>query len=206
MSKEGKRVGVVLAGGGSTRFSGEKAFANNQGSFFYQHILQSLAPHVDQTVIVSRPDLKERFLQETFAAHIIEDCKEVAGKGPLAGLYSVMNQVLADSYVVAAVDMPQLDQRAVKKLTQYPFENALAVVPTVNGRIQPLFAQYQKQCLPILKKQLEAGSHRMIDFLDQIEARYVSNIELDIPADCFVNINDDSSYKDLLAGTQKKGE
>lgn len=201
------QVGIILAGGGSTRFSGEKAFALYNGQSFYQHLLTSLSPAVERCIIVSRPDLKERFITEHAQATIIEDVAEYAGRGPLAGIVSAMKHCPDKNYIVVAVDMPSVNEDAVKKLIQFQDPTFQATVPIVEERMQPLFALYRSDCLPVLEKQLKAGNYRMRDFIDQLNARYVSEQELGIETECFVNINDDNSFSKWIGDqSRRKGD
>ncbi|MDQ0208903.1 molybdenum cofactor guanylyltransferase [Alkalicoccobacillus murimartini] len=196
MSAKAKRVGIVLAGGESSRFDGEKAFAVYQNRRFYKRIVDALSAHVDQTILVSRSDLTSYFSTEENLV-IIEDVDVFAGKGPLAGIYSAMMKFPAEWYVVMAVDMPLLDSKAIESLIQFQDNTIQAVVPIVNDRIQPLAALYQHDCFPSVYSQLQAGQYRMMNFLSSVTTRYVDALELGIPIEKFSNINDDPTYQAL---------
>ncbi|MCM2674941.1 molybdenum cofactor guanylyltransferase [Alkalicoccobacillus plakortidis] len=191
------RVGVVLAGGASSRFSGEKALAVLQHRLFYERVLDAVTPHVDRVIVVSKPTLQMELSNQRDAI-MIEDQPPFSGKGPIAGIYSAMKQVPAEWYVVIAVDMPLMDQKAVGKLIECVNDSFDAIVPVVNERMQPLAAIYHADCLATLHQQLLNKQYRMIDFLDSVKTKYLTEEELAIPTEAFQNINDDSSYKQLL--------
>ncbi|MEY3659058.1 MAG: hypothetical protein RL425_1819, partial [Pseudomonadota bacterium] len=71
-----KRLGLILAGGQSTRFGSDKAAALYQGRPLIDHVADALRPHVDALAVAGRdwPDLIR-----------IEDAPE-PGLGPLGGL------------------------------------------------------------------------------------------------------------------------
>ncbi len=81
-------LGVVLAGGQSTRFGRDKACALYAGKALLDHAKDSLAPHVDCLVVVGRdwPGLLR-----------VEDLPR-PGLGPLGGLYGALSWGAAQGY------------------------------------------------------------------------------------------------------------
>src|SRR5699024_5684787 len=96
-------TGVLLAGGASRRYGEPKAFATYQGKSFYQWALEALQPYTDHIIIVSHPDLYDRFVKDA-SCNVVQDDPRFQGLGPLAGIYSAMKAMAADWYCVLACD------------------------------------------------------------------------------------------------------
>ena len=99
--------------------------------------------------------------------------------------------------------MPLLEKEESEKLLK-AFGQHQALVPSVNGRLQPLSAIYAYSCLPVIKAQLEEGNFRMRSFYDQIAWAEVPHNELGISEEAFSNINDQEAYRQLLQHAQRR--
>ncbi|HEX7064628.1 MAG TPA: molybdenum cofactor guanylyltransferase [Bacillales bacterium] len=183
-----KISGVVLAGGESRRFGAPKAFALHNGKYFYEWTCESLQPHVDEIVIVTRPE----FLGEFRNYKIIADDSEFQGMGPLAGLYSAMNRGTADWYCVLACDMPLMKSQTVKCLVKTALEEKQcdAVVLSIGDRVQPLAAMYRKSTVQkTLKSLLSQGKRKVQGFLDEIQVLYLDEQSFEAGSSSFTNVN-----------------
>ncbi|MGN7310207.1 molybdenum cofactor guanylyltransferase [Alkalicoccobacillus gibsonii] len=191
-------AGVVLAGGASSRFHGQKALAPFNGQPFYQRAISILEPSVDQVVIVAKPELKESLLLHETTI-VIEDEAEFAGSGPLAGIYSAMNAIQAEWYVVLAVDMPLMNAYTINQLIKCTENTSFhAHIPFIEGRIQPLSALYHTSCKESIYHQLQNNHYRMSDLFQKVQTRYWSEEELVVSPAVFQNVNDSLTYEQLL--------
>lgn len=193
-----KVVGVVLAGGESRRFGEAKAFAVYNGKCFYERVCEALVAHVDEIVIVAHPKLRTRF---THSHRVIEDDPVFRGKGPLAGLYSVMKTVRSDWYCVLACDMPLINEQVVERLMKAAESNVYdAVVPKIDGRLQPLAAVYHDRTFATLKSLLNDDERKVKRFLEQIKVRYLYENDFALDSFYFQNINTKEEYARLKGG------
>ena len=110
-----KTAGIVLAGGLSRRFGSPKAFARFDSGIFMNEQSKRLESFCEEVIVVTREELLERFPQ---SVNTITDLPEVAGLGPLAGIYSAMETVDADAYVVLPCDMPYVDYSIMNGVRQ----------------------------------------------------------------------------------------
>ncbi|MFK3937150.1 molybdenum cofactor guanylyltransferase [Alkalihalobacillus sp. NPDC078783] len=190
-------AGVVLAGGASRRFHGQKALATFNGQPFYQRAISMIEPYVDQMTIVVKPELKEKLiLNETTI--VIEDEPEIAGFGPLAGIYSAMNAIHADWYLVLAVDMPLMDAYTIKQLIKCTeIKGEQAHIPFIEGRIQPLAALYHISCKEVIYHQLLNKHYRISDLFQKVQTKQWSEKDLSVSTAVFQNVNDRSTYEQL---------
>ncbi|WP_139488559.1 molybdenum cofactor guanylyltransferase [Brevibacillus dissolubilis] len=123
-------IGIILAGGQSRRFGRPKALAEYNGKFFYEYAVEALEPHVERILLVSQPELTQRYDGDARLT-VIEDEPDVRGNGPLAGLYSAMRYVGGEPatdnsgeaskqewYAVLACDMPQVTADVMGKMAE----------------------------------------------------------------------------------------
>lgn len=95
-----------------------------------------------------------------------------AGAGPLAGI--VAGLVAADTplVVVAAVDMPWVDPRIMVVLADR-WQGEAAVVPLVDGRVEPLHGVYATSASGPFVRLLEGGKRGVTHALSTLGARVV---------------------------------
>ncbi|HEU5140522.1 MAG TPA: molybdenum cofactor guanylyltransferase [Bacillales bacterium] len=182
-----KISGIVLAGGESKRFGAPKAFAIHNEKYFYEHICEVLRPYVDNIIIVTRPELLRRFRNH----RIIMDDSQFKGMGPLAGLYSGMRSLSSEWYCVLACDMPMMDQQSVRSLVKAASKanGYEAVVPNIDGRVQPLAAMYRENTVEILESLLVQGKRKVGDFLNEIQVYNLNEQVFGANSNSFINVN-----------------
>jgi molybdenum cofactor guanylyltransferase len=184
-----KRMGIILAGGESRRFGRPKAFATFKNKPLYNYVVEALAPFTEEVVVVSHPTLVDRFLQDNRLKVVVDDERYI-GKGPLAGLYTVISRFEADEYYVLPCDTPLVGQSLVQWLVEqgeiHPHVNG--VVPFVQNRLQPLFGLYRKDCLPYLEKLLASNLLKVKSLVDQANILSVP-VDSALPAALFYNVN-----------------
>src|SRR5690625_1015821 len=105
----GKMIGIVLAGGQSRRFGSPKAFAKKDGKEFYQYSIDAIKQLVNSVVISTNDQLEKNFSITGY--EMITDIEKFKEKGPLAGIYTVMNTFSAEWYMVIPVDVPFMNER-----------------------------------------------------------------------------------------------
>ncbi|MFK2826931.1 molybdenum cofactor guanylyltransferase [Bacillus sp. B190/17] len=200
MAAENKKqwLGVVLAGGESRRFGEPKAFVRYEGHYFYEYSIRALVPFTDEVVIISHPSLTNQFSRQS-AVQVMEDAAPYCGKGPLAGLYSVMKKFKANWYIVLPCDMPLVNKEVTGRLAAAADQAYDAVIPNIAGRMQPLVGVYHQRVFSIVTKQLSDGNYRMLDFLQKINVKQLTEVELQSADNWFENINTKDAYSQLFA-------
>lgn len=108
-------VGIVLAGGASTRFGADKCFADWRGRPFVACVARALAARADALVVLSRHgEPPQRYAALVPGARVVPDA--VPGEGPVAALRRALDLVDAPFAVVAACDAPGLTGELVGSL------------------------------------------------------------------------------------------
>ena len=84
--KDHKILGVILAGGKSSRFGSNKSLSNLKNFKLIEHVIQKLNKKFDEILIVSNDS---KLIFENKKINIIKDCIE-GYLGPLAGVLSAI--------------------------------------------------------------------------------------------------------------------
>ncbi|PFG13903.1 molybdenum cofactor guanylyltransferase [Bacillus sp. es.036] len=190
-----KITGLLLAGGESRRFGSPKAFATYYDKPFYQVVLNQLHPVVDEAMIVTKMNLLKQFnMQVTENIRVIKDEEAFEGMGPLAGIYSGINQSNGDYYLTVACDMPFVTDGLFSLLIEERLmhRDAMAIIPVSSGRRQPLCALYHSSCQPVIEELLISGKRRMNDLLQSIDVHFV---EVENRERQFLNVNTREEFK-----------
>ncbi|KKI93854.1 hypothetical protein WQ54_02055 [Bacillus sp. SA1-12] len=191
-----KTAGVLLAGGESSRFGHQKVFASYQGELFWEHSFSVLKAVTEKQMIISHPNIAGR-LKDAAPCPVLLDEPDVKGKGPLAGMYTAMNHVQAEWYVFLACDLPLITNEAVLRLLDLRGNDIEAVIPKINGRLQPLIGVYHHSIHSLVKKQLKNQQYKMGSLLEKIKVLYVTEKDLQVDPFIFRNINSQEDYKEL---------
>ena len=112
--------------------------------------------------------------------------------GPLAGLEALLDACKTDWLLLVACDMPSLEVESLRKVITCALASTQqAVVPTTEGRIQPLHAAYHRRCLPTLRAALDAGRLRATELVRELDAELVPMNETS-----FRNVNTPDELRD----------
>lgn len=192
---------VVLSGGQSLRFGGEKGLALFRGVALIERALAVMDQiSADVWISTQRPDLYKH-LGRPMVADVWTGC------GPLGGIHAALRAARHSLLAVVSCDMPFASPRLFRFLCERAGGND-AVVPSRAASIatpreaggsagsrpcEPLHAVYAQTCLPAIEAALERGERRVVSFFPQVRAEMVSEIEWRPMApggdEVFANIN-----------------
>ncbi len=168
------RLACVLAGGKSIRMGRDKAMLPFRGQPLIEHVLHLVrAAGCDPRIAGSRADLAGY-------APVLPDLHP--GCGPLSGIEAGLAAAPAGSAVLfVAVDLPLLPASFLALLLERAaYSGALATVPVVGGRPQPLCAIYSAALLAGLSAALDAGEYtvmRVFEALTPVRERDFFHVE-----------------------------
>jgi len=156
-----KLLGLILAGGQSSRFGSDKAVALHQGRPLIDHVADALHPHVDALAVAGRdwPDLIR-----------IEDAPE-PGLGPLGGLLGGLlyaGQNGFDAVLTSGCDTLGLLPTHIAAL--HPGPAALETLPVVGlwpTALGPVLADWMRQ----------TQRHSLYGFARAVDSRLVTVAE-----------------------------
>ncbi|TDQ40743.1 molybdenum cofactor guanylyltransferase [Aureibacillus halotolerans] len=182
-------MGVVLAGGLSSRFGSPKPFAKTQGKFFYEFAVEAISSLVDETIVVTNEGLQDQFINRGVSCLV--DVSMFRQQGPLAGLYTAMEHREADWYIVVPSDLPRMTTAVFTELKANACPSCDAIIPMVNEVAEPLVGLYAAQVKPVIKRQLKGGKRSVHKMLNELRVRYVRFDD----AEAFQNINTPADYE-----------
>jgi molybdopterin-guanine dinucleotide biosynthesis protein A len=185
MDFKNKMTGVILSGGKSVRMGQNKAFIKIEGIPIINRIYILFKELFEEVMIVT--DRKELFTN--FDSNIFPDL--LPNMGALGGLYTgIFYSTYHYSFCVAC-DMPFIK----KPLVQYLIENIRnedVIVPRTTDGLQPLHAVYSKNCLGPIKRVIDQGKYKIIDFYDLVKVKILEQKDfasLDPLRESFINVN-----------------
>jgi molybdopterin-guanine dinucleotide biosynthesis protein A len=178
-------TGVILAGGKSTRYGTNKAFAEVQGVRLIERTIRVMGSVCPRLLLVTNTPAEYAYLQ----LPMVEDL--IKGLGPLGGIYTGLEVIEDENGLFVACDMPFLREDLLRYMVTLRGDFD-AVVPRIDWMVEPLHALYTKKCLPSLRKFIRSQELQILKFFQKIKVRYVEEEEIrkiDPDLKSFFNIN-----------------
>ncbi len=185
-------TGIILAGGKSLRYGKNKALVEVEGTRLVERVISVMQPLFEDLIIITNTPREYDYLQLPMHEDVIK------GLGPLGGVYTGLETISTESGFFVACDMPFLQSALIRHMVEIK-DDFDAVVPKVDWKIEPLHAIYTKNCLPAIKKLINAQGYQIIKFFDNIRVRYVKEKEIrsfDSKLKSFLNVNSPEELTD----------
>jgi len=163
----------ITAGGSSLRFKEDKSLFLYRGKALIQHVYDTLGALFPKVCIIANDGGKYAFLTDSVIPDLVQ------GLGPMGGLYTALAHARSERIFFCGCDMPHLSPGLIKYLAELAAGYDV-VVPVVPKGYDPLHAVYAKQCLPLVKKSIEAGAKKIIAFFPGVRVREVSVDEMQV--------------------------
>jgi molybdopterin-guanine dinucleotide biosynthesis protein A len=191
-------TGIILAGGKSLRYGTNKALVEVDGIRLIERVIRVIQPLFEKLMIITNTPREYDYLRIPMHEDIIK------GLGPLGGVYTGLNIMSTESGFFVACDMPFLQGDLIRHMVEIKADFD-AVVPKVDWKIEPLHAIYTRNCLPAVKKLIDANGYQIIRFFDNVRVRYVKEEEIrsfDSELKSFLNVN---SPEELIDADRLEG-
>lgn len=153
-------VGVVLAGGRSTRFGdGNKAFAQFDGQSFIERIVETIDDATNRPPVVVARTSEQRAAYEAALPATVRCPFDAANfEGPLAGVVGASAVVDARWLFVCGCDMPLLSGDAIEwlatRLSEQPDDVTALTVRRPDGTPEPMHAFYRRDAIAAVEDRL----------------------------------------------------
>jgi molybdopterin-guanine dinucleotide biosynthesis protein A len=178
-------TGVILAGGKSTRYGANKAFAEVRGVRLIERTIRVMDSVFQRLLLVTNTPDEYAYLN----LPMVEDL--IKGLGPLGGIYTGLEVIGDGAGFFVACDMPFLRENFLRYMVTLRGDHD-AVVPRVKWMVEPLHALYAKKCLPAITESVHSREKQILKFFQKIKVRYVEEEEIrsmDPDLKSFFNIN-----------------
>lgn len=163
-------MGVVLAGGKSSRMGASKAELLFMGEPLLRRVVNRLSEAVDDVVVIGPPAL------QTLVPGMLVWSDVTSPVGPLGGLYTALKMAPCERLVLVACDMPLLQPTLIRTMLavaeSHPASDAVALLS--NGRMEPLHAVYSRSCLAAVEEALASGQRAMHLLLERLSVVTIS--------------------------------
>ena len=181
-------TGVILAGGKGRRLNCPKPLLELRGRPLVEDMLEKHAALFPEVILVV--GLEESTLGVYAGQHVRVVSDLVRGKGPLGGIYSALDAASSEFIFVMACDMPFASMELARLMMEMA-PGHQAVVPRQGELIEPLFAIYRRDILPIVATRIERDDLKIHELLDALDVIYVEEeVKACDPSGlCFFNIN-----------------
>jgi molybdopterin-guanine dinucleotide biosynthesis protein A len=154
-------TGVVLAGGRATRMGGQdKGLVKLNGVPLFQHVIQKLAPQVDDIIISANRNIQ---IYQSVGYRVINDTLP-GYPGPLAGILSAMKGIDSEWFLICPCDTPNIPDDLAARL--WDARGQSPVVWVNDGeRDHPTIALLHRKLIEPLANYLAAGERRVMVFM-----------------------------------------
>lgn len=160
---------IILAGGDSRRMGQDKAMLSFAGQPLIQTVIDTIQPLFAATILSVREPRPEFDLPQVCDLH--------TDSGPLVGLASTLAEINTPWAFVVGCDMPFVSPALIEQLATHRTEHQ-AVVPVIEGQLQPLAAFYASSCVATMRAVLSLGERSLQGALKQLHVYYVDEVEL----------------------------
>jgi molybdopterin-guanine dinucleotide biosynthesis protein A len=195
----GERAAIVLAGGTSERFRGDKALISVAGKPMVYHVVASCKRLVGEVMVVVNDHEQLRAISSSlpeWVTILTDDVKRFpAVRSPLLGMVTGLSHAHSKYAAVLPCDAPFVNGEIINYLFQRCLGKDAAIPRWPNGNIEPLHAVYRvKPALEAGEKALRRGDLNVRSMIDNLEnVVYVHTEELtamDPNLLTLINVND----------------
>ena len=193
--------GLVLAGGQSRRMGTDKALLLLDGHPVIQWVVEQVAALCDEVILVVNEPARYEFL----GLPIVTD--QTPYGGPLVGLYSGLRSTSAPWCLAVACDMPLVRTELLQGLLESRGP-ADAVLPRIDGRIQPFPGLYSRSCIDAIGALLTAGRSAARDLAEVCRVTFVEEEalrKLDPDLSSFRDMDTPSDFEEMKATGSVRG-
>ncbi len=185
---------LLLAGGKSSRLPPNKAFIKLHSKLIIEILIEKLSQIVENIIIVIKGNNK---WYEKFGYPVVKDIFEE--QTPLIGIYTGLISSSTFENFVISCDMPFFNPDLVMFMYNQ-IKGYDACICQHNGRLEPLYAIYTKDCLPSIKSTIQNRSYAVQSFFNQIKIRWILEEEIrnfGEPEKLFFNLNTIEDFQKL---------
>lgn len=159
---------VILAGGESRRMGQDKASVQLANSTLLNRAIRAMQQHFDKLIISVREPRDHLLFPQL--------CDQGKDRGAIMGIVTALERVDTPWIFVIACDMPFVSDKIVLAMAGKRAGKD-AIIPHIDGTLQPLIAFYSETCLPLIQSQIERGERSLKTLISMVDATIISEDE-----------------------------
>jgi len=164
---------IILAGGKSSRIGSDKnkSMLRLNGKHLIDIVRSKLKCVVGDNIIIAGPP-------ESYPSYkqVIPDL--FFQKGPLVGIYSGLRASPSQYNLVVGCDMPFLEVKLLKYMTENIYSNDIVIPRYGDGYIEPLCAIYSKRCLETIERNLAEHIFSVRAIFPHLKVKFIEEEEI----------------------------
>lgn len=182
MPEKNELTAVILAGGKSSRMKQDKGLIVLYGKMMIEHVIEKVKEITCNIIIITKNPTYRRFGYPCFS-DIYPDA------GPLGGIYTGLVHSATEKNLVVGCDTPFLSVAVLNALKNKSLDEDV-LVTVQQGKAEPLFAIYDRKCIPHFKERIKKRKLKIIDAIQELKTG-IMNIDKEkwITKNEFANIN-----------------
>ena len=188
-------TGYILAGGKSSRMGTDKGLLLLDGKAMIHYVIEQMQPIFDKLVIVANNPEYEKFGLEVIP-DLIKDI------GPAGGIYTALHHSDTKLNFMVSCDMPFVTAAAIEFIVNNTNDSQIVLLEN-QGKMEPLFGMYSKECEEIWLKLIEEGKVKLQEMVLHFNLKTIPVENNEIFKGSFfknINTNEDFNNACLSAG------
>ncbi|MFL0246639.1 molybdenum cofactor guanylyltransferase [Candidatus Clostridium stratigraminis] len=159
---------AILCGGKSSRMGFDKCEVKVNGKLLIEIISEQLSKVFENVILISNDKNKFKNIRNEVVVDIIPN------SGPLGGIYTALNHAESKYVFVTACDMPVINLDYIKYMMDLLKKQSFNGVASYNsGLIEPLYAFYSKEIIPVFEKELKNNNFKLFQVIKKCNMHYV---------------------------------
>jgi molybdopterin-guanine dinucleotide biosynthesis protein A len=172
----------------------DKALVQLHGLSLIERTLSAVSTVCSEIVIIANNAEPLAFLHLPVLADVYPDC------GPIGGIHAALASSRTDRVFIIACDLPLVTPALIQHIAD---QNSMydLIVPSCEGKLQPLCAVYHRRALPAIERTLIGGMRRVTD-LQSILSTLIVPLSVGHPCfhpGLFTNVNTRESLEHIAA-------
>ena len=164
---------AILAGGQSSRMGVNKAFVQVGGQPIIERVIERVRGLGDELFVVTNNP------QEYTRLGLPTHTDLIPGQGPLGGLYTAVASAQGAHVLIVGCDLPFLNPDLLRFLIDLRAGYDVVVPLNQEGYPRTIHAVYGQVCLDPIRRRLESGHLKVLDFYSEVRVREVTGDEID---------------------------
>ena len=176
----------ILIGGQSKRFGYPKWKSKIGEKTLLDHIY-NMCSLFDDTFIIGKKKptgFNKPFIKDKFDF-----------QAPINGIFTALKKTNSDWNFVISIDLPLMKSSIIKEIWELGNKSKNAIIPRVDGYLQPICSFYHKRILSQILNQIESNELSLNGLISSVETNY---IDMDNYKKEFLNMNTQKEYNKII--------